>query len=82
LVVPKPRGMECFGWIETQPELSELFNLAMTNVFELAVGAVTAAYDVASYRTIVDVAGGHCRLLGGILAATSPRQVSCSTCRT
>jgi O-methyltransferase domain/Dimerisation domain len=69
-VVPKLRGMEGFDWIETQPELSELFNLAMTNVSEIAVGAVTAAYDFAGYRTIVDVAGGHGRLLAGILAAT------------
>lgn len=69
-VVPKLHGMEAFDWIETQPELSELFNLAMTNLSEMAVGAVTAAYDFARFRTVVDVAGGHGRLLAGILAAT------------
>ena len=42
----------------------------MTNFSELAVDAVTATYDFTGYRTIVDVAGGHGRLLAGILAAT------------
>jgi O-methyltransferase domain/Dimerisation domain len=69
-VVPKLRGIECSDWFETEHELSDVFNAAMTNISELAVGAVTAAYDFAGYRTIVDVAGGHGRLLAGILAAT------------
>jgi hypothetical protein len=69
-VVPKLRGMEGFDWLETQRELSDVFNAAMTNISELAAGAVTAAYDFAGYRTIVDVAGGHGRLLAAILAAT------------
>ena len=69
-VIPKLRGMEGFDWAESQPELSEVFNEAMTNFSELAVDAVTAAYDFTGYRTIVDVAGGHGRLLAGILAAT------------
>jgi C-methyltransferase len=68
-VVPKLRGMEGFDWAASQPELSEVFNQAMTNFSELAVDAVTAAYDFTGYRTIVDVAGGHGRLLAGILAA-------------
>ncbi|MDT5107086.1 MAG: hypothetical protein QOI25_4599 [Mycobacterium sp.] len=42
----------------------------MTSFSELAVAVVTAAYDFTDYRTIVDVAGGHGRLLAGILAAT------------
>ncbi|MEE6179169.1 methyltransferase [Mycobacterium sp. 050134] len=67
-VVPKLRGMDGFEWLAGQPELSELFDAAMTNLSELAVDAVTAAYDFADYRTIVDVAGGHGRLLAGILA--------------
>ena len=69
-VVPKLRGMEAFDWIASQPELSEVFNRAMTNVSEMAVDAVTGSFDFAGYRTIVDVAGGHGRLLAGILAAT------------
>ncbi|MBP1818945.1 hydroxyneurosporene methyltransferase [Mycobacterium sp. OAE908] len=69
-VVPKLRGMEAFDWIETDSEISDVFNAAMTNISELAAEAVTGAYDFAGYRTIVDVAGGHGRLLAGILLAT------------
>jgi hypothetical protein len=69
-VVPALRGGEAFDWVVSQPELSEVFNLAMTNFSEIAVGAVTAAYDFAAFRNIVDVAGGHGRLLAGILNAT------------
>jgi C-methyltransferase len=71
-VVPKLRSMDSFDWFASQPELSEIFNEAMTNVSELAVDAVTAAYDFSAYGTIVDIAGGHGRLLAGILAA-APR---------
>jgi C-methyltransferase len=69
-VVPKLRGMEGFDWAASEPELSEVFNEAMTNFSELAVDVVTAAYDFGNYSTIVDVGGGHGRLLAGVLAAT------------
>jgi hypothetical protein len=69
-VVLKLRGMEGFEWAESEPELGEVFNQAMTNFSELAVAAVTPAYDFTGYRTIIDVAGGHGRLLAGILGAT------------
>ena len=69
-VVPKLRGKEGFDYVGSEPEMSEIFNQAMTNFSELAVTTVTAAYDFTGYRTIVDVAGGHGRLLAGILAAT------------
>ncbi|MEM6107684.1 methyltransferase [Mycobacterium sp. 050272] len=67
-VVPKLRGMDGFDWLSGHPELSAVFDSAMTNLSEMAVDAVAAAYDFADYRTIVDVAGGHGRLLAGILA--------------
>jgi O-methyltransferase/methyltransferase family protein len=70
-VIPKLRGMEGFGWFASEPGLSEVFNQAMTNFSELAVDPVTAAYDFSGYRNIVDVGGGHGRLLAGILA-TAP----------
>jgi hypothetical protein len=35
----------------------------------LSIGPVVAAYDFTQYRTIVDVAGGHGRLLAAILAS-------------
>jgi C-methyltransferase len=68
-VVPKLRGMDGFDWVASEPELQEIFNQAMTNLSEFAVDAVTAAYDFSAYGTIVDIAGGHGRLLAGILAA-------------
>ena len=70
-VVPKLRGMEGFDWFASDPEVFDVFNQAMTNFSELAVAPVTAAYDFGGYRTIVDVGGGHGRLLAGILA-TAP----------
>jgi hypothetical protein len=68
-VVPKLRGMAAFDWAESDPVLSEVFNRAMTNFSELALAAVLAAYDFTGHRTIVDVAGGHGRLLAGMLSA-------------
>ena len=44
----------------------------MTSVSELAVASVIAAYDFSRYDTIVDVGGGHGRLLAAILGA-APR---------
>ncbi len=70
-VVPKLRGIEGFDWFASQPEVFDVFNQAMTNFSELAVAPVTAAYDFSGYRNIVDVGGGHGRLLAGILA-TAP----------
>jgi C-methyltransferase len=69
-VIPRLRGIEGFEWFASQPEVFDVFNQAMTNFSELAVAPVTAAYDFSGYGTIVDVAGGHGRLLAGILAAT------------
>jgi C-methyltransferase len=68
-VIPKLRGIEGFEWFASQPEVFDVFNQAMTNFSEFAVDPVTAAYDFSGYGTIVDVAGGHGRLLAGILAA-------------
>ena len=68
-VVPKLRGMEGFDWFASDPEVFDVFNQAMTNFSEMAVAPVTAAYDFSGYRTIVDVGGGHGRLLAGILAS-------------
>jgi hypothetical protein len=68
-VLPTLRGMDGFEWAASDPALSELFNQAMTDFSELAVDPVTAAYRFGDHRTIVDVGGGHGRLLAGILAA-------------
>jgi hypothetical protein len=64
------------GWefAEQNPEFAAIFNDAMTSVSEFAVGPVVAAYDFSPYQTIIDVGGGHGRLLAAILDATPGAQ--------
>jgi hypothetical protein len=69
-VVPALRGKSAFEFLADEPRLAEIFNQAMTSMSALAVAAVTAAYDFSRFPTIVDVGGGHGRLLAAILDAT------------
>ncbi len=69
-VPPKLRGMSGWEFMEQRPDFAAVFNDAMTSVSEMAVDPVVAAYDFAPYRTIIDVGGGHGRLLSAIIAAT------------
>ncbi|MFG1929839.1 methyltransferase [Mycobacterium sp. NPDC048908] len=70
------RGMPFFDYVETDPDLAAAFNDAMTAGSEFAIHAVLAAYDFSGFRKIVDVGGGHGRLLSTILAkAATPRGV-------
>jgi hypothetical protein len=73
-VPPKLRGMTGWEFTEQNPEFGAIFNDAMTSVSEFAVGPVVAAYDFSPYRTIIDVGGGHGRLLAAIIAATPGAQ--------
>lgn len=70
----KLRGMPFFSYLETNPEYAEAFNNAMTGFSELSTDAVVAAYDFRRFRIIVDVGGGHGRLLGAILSNTPQSQ--------
>ena len=63
-------GLPFFDYMAGQPELQEIYNQAMTSASELAIAPLLAAYDFSPYATIVDVGGGHGRLLAAILAAT------------
>ena len=69
-VTPKLRGMAAFEYLAEHPELAAIFNDAMTSLSESSVDAVVAAYDWAQFRTIIDVGGGHGRLLSAIISAT------------
>jgi hypothetical protein len=69
-VVPRLRGKDAFDYLSGDPDISAIYNDAMTSVTELAVAPVVAAYDFSRFATIVDVGGGHGRLLAAILAAT------------
>jgi DNA-binding transcriptional ArsR family regulator len=69
-VIPALRGKPVFEYLAEAPELAEIFNGAMTSVSELMIAPLIAAYDFSPYATIVDVGGGHGRLLAAILGAT------------
>jgi len=68
-VVPELRGKPAFEYLADEAELGGIFNSAMTNVSEFATVPLTAAYDFGAFGTIVDVGGGHGRLLAAILQA-------------
>lgn len=68
-VVPQLRGMPAFDYLAQEPDLAEVFNQAMTSGSEWAVAPLVSAYDFSGYPTIVDVGGGHGRLLAAVLAA-------------
>lgn len=71
-VVPELRGKPAFEYLTEEAELGGIFNSAMTNVSEFANVPLTAAYDFNAFDTIVDVGGGHGRLLAAILE-TAPK---------
>lgn len=70
-VIPELRGKPAFEYLAGEPALADIFNAAMTNMSEMATAPLTAAYDFSAFGTIVDVGGGHGRLLSAILA-TAP----------
>lgn len=69
-VVEELRGKAFFDYLSDEPELAAIFNRAMTCTSELTVAPVVDAYDFSEFGTVVDVGGGHGRLLAAILAAT------------
>jgi hypothetical protein len=62
-------GLGTFEYLRSDPEASECFNRAMTAVSNISCDAFVAAYDFDAFDTIVDVGGGHGRLLSSVLAA-------------
>ncbi|KAA1251593.1 hydroxyneurosporene methyltransferase [Mycobacterium simiae] len=66
-VIPALRGKPFFEYLSGEVELAEIFNQAMTSTSELSIAPVVAAYDFGVFATIVDVGGGHGRLLAAIL---------------
>ena len=73
-VVPALRGKSFFDYLGDDLEFGEIFNNAMTSLSGLSIGPVVDAYDFTSYGTIVDVAGGHGRMLAAILASAPDAQ--------
>jgi hypothetical protein len=63
----KVAGMPLFEYFPKHPEFSELFNDAMTAISAAVIPAVLDAYDFTGIRVLVDIAGGHGRVLTAIL---------------
>jgi C-methyltransferase len=60
-VIPMLHGIDAFGYLSENPELAGLS--------EVAAASVVAAYDFTAFNVVVDVGGGHGRLLSAILSA-------------
>ena len=60
-------GLGPFETFAKDPDLSQIFNNAMTGFSSVVVPAVLEAYDFSGIKTLVDVAGGHGALLSEIL---------------
>lgn len=58
---------DVFDYFRKRPEALEIFNRAMTSLTALSAKAVSEGYDFTGVKTLVDIAGGHGRLLTEIL---------------
>jgi C-methyltransferase len=67
--IPALRGKGIFEYLNDDAHLAKLFNDAMTSISEMAEHAVVAAFDFNACPVVVDVGGGHGRLLATILAS-------------
>jgi len=65
--VEKTVGMPVFEYFSKHPEESEVFNNAMTMFSGMVIPAVLEVYDFSGIGTLVDVAGGHGRVLTSVL---------------
>ena len=62
-------GEQVFEYFEKNKEAGEVFNRAMSSFSTVATQAVVEAYDFSGINKLVDIAGGHGRLLAGVLEA-------------
>lgn len=60
-------GMQPFEYFFSDPTLADCFNRAMTAASNLVSEAIVAAYSFSGFSRIVDIGGGHGRLLGEVL---------------
>jgi hypothetical protein len=65
--VEKVTGVPAFEYLARDPDLSEIFNDAMTTFSEMVVPAALDVYDFSGIDTLVDVAGGHGAVISAIL---------------
>lgn len=62
-------GAAYFPYLAAHPEADRTFNEAMTGWSAQVDRALVAAYDFSPFGTVIDVGGGHGRMLAAILAA-------------
>ncbi len=62
-------GMTLWEYYMSHPEEHELFQYAMSSFSAAETHAILQAYDFSAFQTVIDVAGGHGRLLLAILNA-------------
>lgn len=62
-------GDDVFGYFGLNPGSATIFNRAMSSLTALATGAVVEGYDFSGINTLIDIAGGHGRLLTAIVDA-------------
>jgi hypothetical protein len=62
-------GTDAWTWYRANQEEFAVFNDSMTRVTEVVVAGVLDVYDFSGYRKVVDVGGGHGRMLASILGA-------------
>lgn len=60
-------GEGAFAHFAKNPDISRIFNDAMTAFSSVVIPAVLEAYDFSGIKTLVDVAGGHGGVLTGVL---------------
>jgi hypothetical protein len=60
-------SINCFDWLLSNPELAKLFNATMTAFSALHMTGVLEAYDFSPAAEVIDVGGGHGRIITDIL---------------
>lgn len=60
-------GLGVFDYLKKNPDLSAVFNQAMTKVSARSGTCLVRRYDLSGVRTVVDVGGGHGLLLSTVL---------------
>lgn len=66
---PRVMGEDQFTYLAHHPEAQALFDRLMASASDREVEAVLAAYDFSRFRSVVDVGGGHGRMLTAVLQA-------------
>ena len=65
--IEKVTGVPVFEYFPRNPEISEIFNNAMTTFSNAVIPAALEVYDFSGIDRLVDVAGGHGAVLTAIL---------------